>query len=54
MTAMYHSGQRALQARFGSTALADRLAEVTHRAAFTDADARLPADLRPWADSLRR
>ena len=24
------------------------------RAAFTDADARLPADLRPWADSLRR
>ena len=24
------------------------------RAAFSDADARLPADLRPWADSLRR
>ena len=35
---MYHSGQRALQARFGSTALADRLAQVTHRTQFTDAD----------------
>jgi predicted pyridoxine 5'-phosphate oxidase superfamily flavin-nucleotide-binding protein len=35
---MYHSGQRALQAQFGSTALADRLAEVTHRTQFTDAD----------------
>jgi predicted pyridoxine 5'-phosphate oxidase superfamily flavin-nucleotide-binding protein len=36
---MYHSGNRDLQARFGSTALADRLAEKTHRTAFTEADA---------------
>jgi predicted pyridoxine 5'-phosphate oxidase superfamily flavin-nucleotide-binding protein len=35
---MYHAGQRALQARFGSTALADRLLEVTHRTAFSDGD----------------
>lgn len=35
---MYHEGQRRLQARFGSTALADRLLGVTHRTAFTDAD----------------
>jgi predicted pyridoxine 5'-phosphate oxidase superfamily flavin-nucleotide-binding protein len=35
---MYHDGNRALQARFGSTALADRLLQVTHRTAFTDAD----------------
>jgi predicted pyridoxine 5'-phosphate oxidase superfamily flavin-nucleotide-binding protein len=34
----YHEGSRALQARFGSTALADRLEEVTRRASFTDAD----------------
>jgi hypothetical protein len=34
----YHDGQRALQDRFGSRALADRLYEVTHRTAFTDAD----------------
>ena len=38
MSELYHSGQRALQAQFGSTALADRLAEVTHRTQFTDAD----------------
>jgi predicted pyridoxine 5'-phosphate oxidase superfamily flavin-nucleotide-binding protein len=35
---MYHSGNRALQARFGSTALADRLVERVHRTAFTEAD----------------
>ncbi|MBL8549110.1 MAG: pyridoxamine 5'-phosphate oxidase family protein [Hyphomonadaceae bacterium] len=35
---MYHSGNRALQERFGSTPLADRLLEVTHRTQFTDAD----------------
>ncbi len=35
---MYHSGNRDLQAHFGSTALADRLLRVTHRTAFTDAD----------------
>ena len=32
---MYHEGNRELQARFGSTALADRLLEKTHRTAFT-------------------
>jgi hypothetical protein len=36
---MYHSGNRDLQARFGSTALADRLIEKTHRTRFTDEDA---------------
>ncbi len=35
---MYHEGNRELQARFGSVALADRLLEKTHRTAFTDAD----------------
>jgi hypothetical protein len=35
---MYHSGNRALQERFGSTPLADRLLQVTHRTQFTDAD----------------
>ena len=35
---MYHSGNRELQAHFGSTALADRLVQKTHRTAFTDAD----------------
>jgi predicted pyridoxine 5'-phosphate oxidase superfamily flavin-nucleotide-binding protein len=35
---MYHEGSRELQARFGSTVLADRLLERTHRTAFTDAD----------------
>jgi hypothetical protein len=34
----YHDGSRALQARFGSTALADRLVEKLHRSAFTDDD----------------
>ena len=34
----YHSGNRALQAAFGSTALADRLEERLHRARFNDAD----------------
>lgn len=34
----YHDGSRALQARFGSTALADRLEEKLHRSAFTDDD----------------
>jgi uncharacterized protein len=38
MSEMYHSGQRALQAQFGSTALADRLFAITHRTKFTDAD----------------
>ncbi|HEX6242484.1 MAG TPA: pyridoxamine 5'-phosphate oxidase family protein [Polyangiales bacterium] len=35
---MYHAGNRALQAQFGSTALADRLVEKLHRERFTDAD----------------
>jgi predicted pyridoxine 5'-phosphate oxidase superfamily flavin-nucleotide-binding protein len=35
---MYHSGNRALQDRFGSRALADRLVEKTHRTQFTDDD----------------
>ena len=34
----YHSGQRALQAKFGSQPLADRLLSVTHRTALTDDD----------------
>lgn len=34
----YTDGQRAMQARFSSTALADRLEQVTRRAEFTDAD----------------
>jgi predicted pyridoxine 5'-phosphate oxidase superfamily flavin-nucleotide-binding protein len=38
MSELYHSGQRALQAQFGSTALADRLGEVTHRTQFNDGD----------------
>lgn len=38
MSSPYHEGQRALQDRFGSRALADRLYEVTRRAAFTEAD----------------
>jgi predicted pyridoxine 5'-phosphate oxidase superfamily flavin-nucleotide-binding protein len=35
---MYHAGNRALQDRFSSAALADRLLEKTHRTRFTDAD----------------
>ena len=35
---MYHSGNRELQDRFGSRALADRLVEHTHRTRFTDYD----------------
>jgi predicted pyridoxine 5'-phosphate oxidase superfamily flavin-nucleotide-binding protein len=35
---MYHEGNRDLQARFGSVALADRLLEKTHRTAFTAGD----------------
>jgi hypothetical protein len=35
---MYHEGNRELQARFGSAALADRLLEKTHRTVFTEAD----------------
>jgi predicted pyridoxine 5'-phosphate oxidase superfamily flavin-nucleotide-binding protein len=35
---MYHQGNRELQSRFGSVALADRLVEKTHRTAFTAAD----------------
>ncbi len=34
----YHDGQRALQERFSSTALADRLVENLHRTTFSDAD----------------
>jgi hypothetical protein len=34
----YHEGQRSVQARFSSTALADRLAQVTHRTALTPED----------------
>ncbi|HVZ29827.1 MAG TPA: pyridoxamine 5'-phosphate oxidase family protein [Asticcacaulis sp.] len=36
--AVYHAGSRALQDRFGSRALADRLDEKLGRTAFTDAD----------------
>jgi len=35
---MYHAGNRDLQRRFGSTKLADRLLEKTHRTAFSDGD----------------
>jgi hypothetical protein len=35
---MYHSGNRDLQARFGSTDLADRLLARTHRVELTDDD----------------
>lgn len=35
---MYHSGNRELQDRFGSRALADRLVQHTHRTRFTDDD----------------
>jgi predicted pyridoxine 5'-phosphate oxidase superfamily flavin-nucleotide-binding protein len=35
---MYHDGNRALQNRFGSRPLADRLLQVTHRTAFTPDD----------------
>jgi predicted pyridoxine 5'-phosphate oxidase superfamily flavin-nucleotide-binding protein len=35
---MYHSGNRELQDRFGSRALADRLVQHTHREAFNEAD----------------
>ena len=35
---IYHSGSRELQNAFGSTALADRLAEKTRRERFSDAD----------------
>src|SRR5215470_3911560 len=35
---MYHEGNRELQSRFGSRALADRLLEKTHRTAFTASD----------------
>lgn len=35
---MYHTGQRELQDRFGSRALADRLVEHTHRTRFSDDD----------------
>jgi predicted pyridoxine 5'-phosphate oxidase superfamily flavin-nucleotide-binding protein len=34
----YHDGHRALQARFGSTPLAERLEQVTHRTALTPDD----------------
>jgi hypothetical protein len=37
---MYHKGQRELQDRFGSRALADRLFEHTHRVTFSDDDKR--------------
>ena len=35
---MYHAGNRELQDRFGSAALADRLVEKTHRTGFTEGD----------------
>ena len=35
---MYHAGNRDLQRRFGSTRLADRLLEKTHRTRFNDED----------------
>ncbi|MEZ5946327.1 MAG: pyridoxamine 5'-phosphate oxidase family protein [Hyphomonas sp.] len=34
----YHEGHRSVQARFSSSALADRLESVTHRTALTDSD----------------
>ena len=34
----YHEGNRTIQARFASTALADRLEQKTHRTRLTDAD----------------
>ncbi len=37
----YHDGHRILQSRFSSTALADRLKQVTHRTTLSDADAQL-------------
>jgi len=37
---MYHSGHRELQDRFGSRALADRLADHTRRTRFNDDDVR--------------
>ncbi|HLY05864.1 MAG TPA: pyridoxamine 5'-phosphate oxidase family protein [Rhizomicrobium sp.] len=37
-TFMYHTGERKLQDRFGSRALADRLVEHTHRTGFSDDD----------------
>src|ERR671917_1543221 len=37
--AMFHAENRALQDRFGSRALADRLVETRHRIAFTAEDA---------------
>lgn len=36
---MYHEGNRELQAKFGTVALADRLVERIHRTEFTKADA---------------
>jgi predicted pyridoxine 5'-phosphate oxidase superfamily flavin-nucleotide-binding protein len=38
MGSMYHEGNRELQTRFGSVALADRLLEHTHRTTFTGGD----------------
>ena len=35
---MYHNGNRELQARFGTVALADRLVEKSSRSRFTDSD----------------
>jgi predicted pyridoxine 5'-phosphate oxidase superfamily flavin-nucleotide-binding protein len=43
---MYHAGNRDLQSRFGSTALADRLVERVHRSAFSDADTAFIAAAR--------
>jgi hypothetical protein len=38
MMTFYHDGHRRLQAQFGSTRLADRLEQVTHRTRLTDDD----------------
>jgi len=38
MTSLYHDGNRSFQDQFDSRRIADRLAQVTLRAAFTDAD----------------
>lgn len=40
---MFHAENRALQDRFGSRALADRLVETRHRTAFTEEDAAFVA-----------
>jgi len=49
---MYHDGNRELQARFESTALADRLLEKTHRTAFNESDKAFIESLLPGKAQL--